>query len=144
MALRGWVYVITNKSMPGLIKIGFSTKDPLARAEELGTGSPHPYQVEYDILVDDPQSIEQRLHQIFSHKREGKEWFRCSISEAVNKIRAEVQGHLITEKLRAPLADNLSSYTPNYHTGNRAYSISKLKEEMEQIARERKEKENDS
>jgi len=37
MAIRGWVYVMTNKSMPGLVKIGYSTKDPSARADELGT-----------------------------------------------------------------------------------------------------------
>lgn len=130
--------------MPGLVKIGFSTKDPLLRAEELGTGSPHPYQVEYDVLVDDPRSIEQRLHRILSHKREGKEWFRCGISEAVNEIRTLVRGHVTTEKLRTPLVDDMSSYTPRYNIQDRAYSIAKLKEELEDIARERKEKGNDS
>lgn len=33
--MRGWVYVISNPTIPGLVKIGFSTKDPLLRAEEL-------------------------------------------------------------------------------------------------------------
>jgi len=64
MAIRGWVYVITNKSMPGLVKIGYSMKDPELRTTELGTGSPHPYTVEYDVLVEKPQSIEQQLHTI--------------------------------------------------------------------------------
>lgn len=47
--MRGWVYIITNKSMPGLVKIGYTMKDPELRAAELyNTGSPHPYKVDYD------------------------------------------------------------------------------------------------
>jgi len=33
--MKGWVYVITNKAMPGLVKIGFSMKDTEIRASEL-------------------------------------------------------------------------------------------------------------
>ena len=64
--------------MPCLVKIGFSTKDPLLRAGELAdTGSPHPYSVIYDALVFDPHSIEQAVHAQLGASREGKEWFRC-------------------------------------------------------------------
>jgi len=34
--MKGWVYVITNKAMPSLVKVGFLTKDPGLRAKELG------------------------------------------------------------------------------------------------------------
>jgi hypothetical protein len=90
MAIRGWIYVMKNKSMPGLVKIGFSTKDPTLRAGKLGIGSPGKYEIVYDVLVSDPQSIEQRVHNFLSHKREGKEWFRCSASDAINEIRCVV------------------------------------------------------
>ena len=86
--MRGWVYIITNKSMPGLVKVGYSTKDPLLRAEELNhTGSPHPYEVVYDVLVMDPHQIEQQVHKLLGEKNEGKEWFNCLISEAITAIR---------------------------------------------------------
>jgi hypothetical protein len=50
--MKGWVYVISNKAMEGLIKVGHSTKDPELRAQELDhTGSPHPYIVEYEMLI---------------------------------------------------------------------------------------------
>ena len=26
--LKGWIYVISNKALPGLVKVGYSTKDP--------------------------------------------------------------------------------------------------------------------
>ncbi len=45
--VRGWVYVITNAAMPGLVKVGYSLKDPSLRARGLGnTGAPHQYEVE--------------------------------------------------------------------------------------------------
>ena len=67
MPLRAWVYVITNKTMPGLHKIGFSTKDPVLRAEELShTGSPHPYTVVYDALVENARDIEQAVHRLLT------------------------------------------------------------------------------
>lgn len=88
MEIRGWVYVISNEAMPGLVKIGFSTKDPILRAAELNsTGAPHPYQVVYDILVAGPRDIEQRVHAAMSKMKEGKEWFRCSADEAIEAIR---------------------------------------------------------
>jgi len=59
MSVRGWIYIITNKSMPGLVKIGYSLKDPIIRASELAhTGSPHPYAVEYDVLVVEPRTLD--------------------------------------------------------------------------------------
>jgi hypothetical protein len=40
--MRGWIYVISNNSMPGLVKVGYSMKDPEERAKELDhTGTPH-------------------------------------------------------------------------------------------------------
>lgn len=88
--MKGYVYVISNpKAMPGLIKVGCSLKDPELRAKELsGTASPHPYIVEYEMLVKDaPEQIEKQAHKHLRGKHEGKEWFRCSAEEAVVAIR---------------------------------------------------------
>lgn len=85
---KGWVYVITNKAMPGLVKVGYSMKDPELRAQELNhTGSPHPYEVEYDALVDEPRDIEAAAHKMLASYSEGKEWFRCTPADAVGVIR---------------------------------------------------------
>lgn len=91
--MKGWVYAITNRAMPGLVKVGFSTKDPASRAVELGhTGTPHPYVVEYDVLVEEPFSIEQRVHSYLNNQREGKEWFRCTSEVAIAAIQSVVGG----------------------------------------------------
>jgi hypothetical protein len=87
MAIRGWVYVITNASMPGLVKVGFSTKDPKLRAAELNhTGSPNPYKVAFDVLVLYPRQIERLVHAAMADSNEGKEWFRCSAAHAIATI----------------------------------------------------------
>ena len=97
--LRGWVYIITNRAMPDLIKIGFSTKDPVLRAQELNhTGTPHPYSVAYDALVFEPRALEQEMHEILSAKKEGKEWFRLTVSEAGRSIRVAAGERLLMER----------------------------------------------
>jgi hypothetical protein len=77
--------------MPGLVKVGFTLKDPAARAEELAhTGTPFPYVVDYEILLHDPQLVERAAHEALKDVRvsEDREWFRCSTQKAVDAIRA--------------------------------------------------------
>ena len=49
MGTPGFVYILENKSLPGLLKIGCTTKDPHERAKEIsgGTGVTIPFQVTY-------------------------------------------------------------------------------------------------
>lgn len=64
--MRGWVYVITNKSMPDFLKVGFTLKDPNLRARELNsTGLPHSYVVEYEVFVEHPRRCEQKAQTPF-------------------------------------------------------------------------------
>jgi len=101
MSYRGWVYIITNRAFPDLIKIGFSLKDPSLRAIELNhTGVPYPYRVEYEVMVGNPREIEQRAHRSLSNMREGKEWFRCSIETGVEVIRKHIGNQIILENLK--------------------------------------------
>ena len=101
MGVRGWVYVISNKAMPDLIKVGYSLKDPDLRANELdNTGAPHPYVVEYEVLVYNPLEIEQRAHKELNDFREAKEWFRCSLGEAIDAIQKIIgDGDILLENI---------------------------------------------
>lgn len=84
---KGWVYVITNKAMPGFVKVGFSTKDPKLRALELSTGSPYPHLVEFEFLIENPRDVEQRAHKALKAHRAGGEWFKCSVHQAIAAIQ---------------------------------------------------------
>lgn len=91
MSMNGWVYVLGNESMPDIVKIGFTTKDPGARAKELSgsTGVPMPFFVEYGIVVADPEECEKRAHNLLEEQRlnEGREFFKCTLGEAISAIR---------------------------------------------------------
>ncbi len=91
MSIRGWVYVLASKGSPDLVKVGFSTKDPVLRAAELNsTGVPYPFDVEYDVLVERPRDIEQAAHQLLSGVHFNKEFFRTDVLTAAQAIRLAI------------------------------------------------------
>jgi hypothetical protein len=123
--MKGWVYIITNKAMPNLLKVGFSTKDPELRAQELHTtGVPYRFVVEYDVLVNEPRDIEQAAHNLLKNYHANKEWFNCSIDIAIQAIRKAATGKNLLENRRhcssASQNKNLN-YTPTisrHHNSN--------------------------
>ena len=104
--MKGWVYVISNKGKPGLVKVGYSSKDPTLRAKELdSTADPYPHMVDYEVLVEDPYVLEQKSHAVLKNSRifaqgVGTEWFKISSEGAVAAIRQIAQGNIITEDFK--------------------------------------------
>ena len=87
---EGWVYVLTNEAMPGLVKTGYTMNDPAIRAEELsGSSVPLPFVVAYKALVVGPKQIEQEVHGKLDSKRlnDKREFFKCEPFEAIRYIR---------------------------------------------------------
>ena len=104
--MRGWVYVITNKSMPDFLKVGFTLKDPNLRARELNsTGLPHSYVVEYEVFVEHPRHCEQKAHTLLKEYREGKEWFNCSLAHAISVIQKVAGTNSIFETPRSSIGE---------------------------------------
>lgn len=96
--------------MPGLLKIGYSRKDPIMRATELNsTGVPHNFELLYDVIVKDPQSKEKHVHEKLERFREGKEWFNCTFEDAVSAIRTVVGVDAIIECIHKNPTDTLET-----------------------------------
>lgn len=73
------VYILTNESMPGYIKIGRTDKDVLGRMSSLDTtGIPLPFQCYYAARVADNAVVEKILHTAFgdARVRNSREFFR--------------------------------------------------------------------
>jgi hypothetical protein len=86
---NGYIYVLSNSSMPGLLKIGFTNRHVKERAQELSssTGVPTPFEIEYYCLTRDVEEIEAKIHEQFSKNRQpGKEFFSVSIEKVVQAI----------------------------------------------------------
>jgi hypothetical protein len=86
----GYTYILINQSMPGLIKIGFTTRDARARARELSTTAiPTPFQVAFEIFSKDCKNLEKKIHfELSDHKiAENREFFRYPLDKAIMLIQ---------------------------------------------------------
>jgi DNA-directed RNA polymerase subunit RPC12/RpoP len=86
---RGFVYILSNSSMPDLIKIGITERDPYQRAFELNaTGVPEPFHVEAFFVSDDPLRDEEVIHALLDEfrVRNNREFFRLDAQGAIDKV----------------------------------------------------------
>lgn len=86
----GIIYILTNDSMPGLIKIG-STKDIKERLKSLDkTGVPTPFKLYYAIEIENYKQKERQLHQGYAKDRVrvNREFFRIEPENATAMLKA--------------------------------------------------------
>lgn len=93
---QGYVYALSNSSMPGMLKIGMTCRSPYERALELkrSTGVPTDFKVEITYKTKRPMWVEKELHRFFASKRvnANREFFAVQtfdVKEAINVI----EGH---------------------------------------------------
>ena len=143
---KGYIYILSNKSMPGIYKIGCTSRTPEERAAELyTTGVPSPFSVEYSINIDNYAYIEKAIHIKLSNYNCGKEFFRCDLFKCVLEIRDIVKKYDYNEKIySAFLLAQVEGKAGEYINEKRQKEeiIKKEKEMREQREKEDKEKEN--
>lgn len=92
----GSVYILSNNAMPGILKIGHTTRMVEERAEELSkqTGVPEKFVVEYDWLVENPEQYERLIHANLKKYRisEDKEFFRIEKDLAQKACQRIIRG----------------------------------------------------
>ena len=86
-----WVYIMSNASMPGLLKIGMTTTSPEQRNRELGsaTGVPTPFKLEYSLRVSNALRVERALHHELAAYRVNRrrEFFETDIKTAIRALK---------------------------------------------------------
>ncbi len=108
----GIVYVLTNQAMPGLVKIGKTTrKDIEARMKELyTTGVPVPFECAYACLVNskDCEKIEKALHKAFESNRinSNREFFSIKPEQAIAILALFNKGD-VTEQVNEEIDNDL-------------------------------------
>ena len=90
--MSGLVYLLTNPAMPGLVKIGKTTRaDPIVRMKELysSPGVPVPFECACAIEVDDETAVELALHTAFGPYRTNprREFFNIDSLQAEAILR---------------------------------------------------------
>jgi hypothetical protein len=111
----GYIYVLANSAMPGLVKIGKTTRLPSARAEELSgvTGVATPFIIVYEEFFDDCDSVEAFVHHKLSDGglriSENREFFRAPVSDVIKVILSARSGSMNRSNSSVPSADDLIS-----------------------------------
>jgi TPR repeat protein len=106
MAQPGFVYILINPALAGCLKIGRTTRNPGARAQELSmaTGVPMPFVLAYDLAFSDCDRAEQFVHAYLEGQgfrlSDNREFFTTSLKEAIRAL------HLAHEALEGSSQSN--------------------------------------
>lgn len=94
----GFVYIMINPAIRGMVKIGRTRRTASARARDLRTtGVPDAFIVVYDELVRNCEVVEKRLQQRFQDFRyqSDREFFQIPIRDAIRALMEEASGFLV-------------------------------------------------
>ncbi|NTU28833.1 GIY-YIG nuclease family protein [Brevibacillus sp. HB1.1] len=87
----GFVYILINNSMHGLVKIGRTQISSQERAKQLSnsTGVPAPFIVAYDLYAQDCVKLERELHEKLSDFRvsQNREFFRYPLNDVIKLLQ---------------------------------------------------------
>src|SRR5262245_9372951 len=87
MPITGFLYAVKNEAMPGLLKIGFTTRTPEERVAELNsaTSTPVPFTVVFYFACREPQKDEALAHLTLSEYRVSpdREFFKITDGRAL-------------------------------------------------------------
>lgn len=108
--MRGYIYVLVNSSLPGLVKVGKTTRSPSERADELSgaTGVPTPFVIAYEQLFEDCSAAERYLHSALADRgtrlSANREFFTAKPADVI-RIIMSAPGLLDSADARAVEAD---------------------------------------
>jgi len=85
----GYVYILSNPSMPNLVKIGKTRRGGRHRAKEIyQTGVPTPFTLEYEVYTHDCDALEYYVHECLDKFRvnQSREFFELDVIEAIKHV----------------------------------------------------------
>lgn len=105
---KGYVYVLSNPSMPGLVKIGKTTRPVEQRCAELWqTGVPTPFEVVCEVLSPDCHELERAMHLALGGKRvsPSREFFAADRRDVAIELK---------RRLHAQVCELVDEFLPNF------------------------------
>ncbi len=85
-----WVYILSNPSLPNMLKIGYTKNEPEVRAKQISasTGVALPYKVEWAFQCFNGEQLEQEVHRELETYRvnQQREFFDIPLDEAQETI----------------------------------------------------------
>ncbi len=112
--MGGFIYFLTNRAMPNLVKIGHTTTTVEERIRQLNsTGVPSSFELVACFRIEEPEKIEKELHESLRAHRfsENREFFVGPFTALL-----EASLPLLIAALRAPPIDPQSALVPKPHS----------------------------
>jgi hypothetical protein len=99
---NGFIYILSNPSMPNVYKIGLTSNSVKTRIRELSsTGVPTPFIAEklFEIPLSDLRSVEKLAHENLKNKNlhHGKEFFNATLADCENAVLQAINDFSIGE-----------------------------------------------
>jgi len=122
---KGYVYILVNESMPGLIKIGYTGRNPHTRARELFkgvTGVPEEFKVAYARKTTHYQAVEREAHKQLrtGRNKNYREFFRVSVANATRVIDAIADWYDLKQSTSVIVVECLLCRTKNRYDFDKA------------------------
>lgn len=115
------VYVLTNPAMPGLVKIGRTTKEDVNQrlGQLYSVGVPFPFNLAFGCKVADSETVERALHRAFAPHRVNakREFFQIDAEQAIAILKL-----LHVEDATSELEKGQSEILADDLTAGRKYS----------------------
>lgn len=96
--MNEYLYLLSNPSMPDLVKIGMTRNEPDERLQQLfSTGVPQPFVLEFCAIVNDGLQAERLAHDGLSSYRlsSSREFFRIDVIKAIEITKLAIGPHLV-------------------------------------------------
>ncbi len=107
---EGTVYVLTNSAMPGLIKVGVTSKEIGDRMDTLyNTSVPVPFECFAAFKVNNFKQVESQIHKSFSHNRvnPSREFFKIA-PEKISGLLRLLDGKNVTPEFNELVNEGVS------------------------------------
>jgi len=125
---EGYIYCLSNASMPGILKVGMTERSPEIRLKEANTSDtwrpPNPYKIEFAKKVSNPIGKEKTLHALlerYAHRINPRREFFTVSPEEVCKFFDLIDGEVWTENKEIYYDDEHDEDNPDIRTITKPY-----------------------
>ena len=127
---NGYLYCFSNSSMPGLYKIGMTSRTPEERLAEANKSNtykpPTPYKIEFQIFIQDVQKYEKIIHKILEQRGE-------RIRERMNREFFKTNLFIVRRLFDIICDYNNLNISYDEHTKNLKQRRNEIKKELKKI-----------
>ena len=126
---QGFVYILTNQAMPGIVKVGKTTANPTSRASQLSsaTGVPERFSIYRQYAVLNSDAAEEFSHRIlervFGRPNYKREFFSGAPQDIANLLDEALKPYLASND---PSETNIDFISPTLRLENKEFTFAKL------------------